>query len=485
MKIDIVHADALAHLRTLPACSFDAMLCDPPAGISFMNAAWDEDKGGRDEWIAWLAEIMFEAWRCLKPGAFALVWSLPRTSGWTSHALENAGFFVHNCVYHLVGNRTPKSHNVSKAIDRKRGAERVKVGTKKLGGNAAVSTKQKGGTYGVQVGTAPAIDVDVTIGGTEEARQFDGYGTSLRSLCEPWWLVQKPVVGTIAENALRFGTGVLNVEGGRIPTDGRAKMVKRGASADDGASTYGKGFNVPGYKEGVTDEGRWPANCILSADVAAELDAYVGERPATLTGRADPNARHTNPGDNRGASSFGQGNSAVYADAGGPSRYFFTAKVSTWEREFGCEGLPLHTPASMMDGRSVITGDEWCPLRTGARRNPHPTMKPIALTEYLAKLLLVPNRGAPRRLLVPFAGVGSEMIGGMRAGWEEVLGIEGDFDNRGFIAIAQARIARWKEAPFDLSVDEIRKAAGGEEEEDDRQMSIWDVIAGDENADED
>ncbi len=56
-----------------------------------MGREWDGDLGGRDIWIAWLASILSEAYRVLKPGAHILVWSIPRTSHWTGMAVENAG----------------------------------------------------------------------------------------------------------------------------------------------------------------------------------------------------------------------------------------------------------------------------------------------------------------------------------------------------------------------------------------------------------
>ena len=85
------------------------MVTDPPAGIAFMNRSWDKDKGGRDQWIAWLTKIMREAFRVLKPGAHALVWALPRTAGWTSYALEDAGFEIRDSVHHVTGTGFPKS----------------------------------------------------------------------------------------------------------------------------------------------------------------------------------------------------------------------------------------------------------------------------------------------------------------------------------------------------------------------------------------
>lgn len=113
----VLHGDALEVLRTIPDASVDACVTDPPAGIAFMGKDWDRDKGGRDAWIAWLAEIMGEVLRVLKPGGHALVWALPRTSHWTATAVEDAGFEIRDVGVHLFGTGFPKSLNVSKAID--------------------------------------------------------------------------------------------------------------------------------------------------------------------------------------------------------------------------------------------------------------------------------------------------------------------------------------------------------------------------------
>lgn len=99
----LLRGEALDALRLLPDASVDALVTDPPAGISFMSKGWDSDKGGRDQWIAWLAEIMREVLRVLKPGAHGLVWALPRTSHWTATALENAGFEIRDVHMHIFG----------------------------------------------------------------------------------------------------------------------------------------------------------------------------------------------------------------------------------------------------------------------------------------------------------------------------------------------------------------------------------------------
>ena len=99
----LLRGEALATLRLFGSDSIDALVTDPPAGVSFMQATWDHDKGGRGPWVAWLAEVMAEALRVLRPGGHGLVWALPRTSHWTAWALEDAGFEVRDCLQHHFG----------------------------------------------------------------------------------------------------------------------------------------------------------------------------------------------------------------------------------------------------------------------------------------------------------------------------------------------------------------------------------------------
>jgi site-specific DNA-methyltransferase (adenine-specific) len=73
--------------------------------------------------------------------------------------------------------------------------------------------------------------------------------------------------------------------------------------------------------------------------------------------------------------------------------------------------------------------------------NHHPCVKPIDLCRYLATLILPPERSTPRKLIVPYAGTGSEMIGAMQAGWDDIMGVEIDQE---YLAIANARIVYWQ-----------------------------------------
>lgn len=102
-RCTLIHGDCLDVLRQLGDASVDSIVTDPPAGIGFMGREWDSDRGGRNQWIAWLASVMREALRVLKPGGHALVWALPRTSHWTATAIEDAGFDIRDVHHHIFG----------------------------------------------------------------------------------------------------------------------------------------------------------------------------------------------------------------------------------------------------------------------------------------------------------------------------------------------------------------------------------------------
>jgi site-specific DNA-methyltransferase (adenine-specific) len=154
------------------------------------------------------------------------------------------------------------------------------------------------------------------------------------------------------------------------------------------------------YRSARHDSGRWPANVILDPQSAAELDAQTG----TLHSGGFPDRRHADKTRNTWGKFNGhQCPPGWKNDAGGASRFFYCAKASKKERGEG---------------------------------NTHPTVKPVKLCEYLARLILPPSPDA--RLLVPFAGSGSEVLGARRAGWKEIVAIERE---PAYLAIAERRLA--------------------------------------------
>lgn len=422
----IARADVLAALKELPDCSVDGVLCDPPYGFRFMGKTWDYDVPSVEVWR--------ELFRVMKPGAYLLSFGGARTFHRIAIGIEDAGFELRDCLMWLYGKGFPKSQDVSKAIDKAAGAEREVVGPGKRHNSRAFGAGEGDADYGTFAGGVPPV----TAPATDLAAQWAGYGTALKPAWEPILLARKPLDGTMAENVARWGTGGLAIDACRIEAHGRPALVGTGI----GYQTTGTGGSGSSYAAGTTDEGRWPANLVLDDEAGAALDADVGNVPSRK-------AVTRNGGGNQGGALHTKRVGKVkpdsgYTDDGGPSRFFYCAKVSTREREHGCEHLPMHSAAEMTDsaeGAARLQSPRTGAGRTGGAHNPHPTLKPIALTRWLASLIKPPTEDAT--LLVPYAGVGSEMIGGLLAGWPTVFGIEGDFDDVGYVNIAHARIAAW------------------------------------------
>lgn len=113
--MDQLHqGDCLEILKGFQDDFFHSLVTDPPAGIGFMGKQWDSNKGGRIQWVDWLSSVMRECLRVLRPGAFALVWALPRTSHWTMTAIEQSGFEIRDVVTVLNGQGFPKSKDALK-----------------------------------------------------------------------------------------------------------------------------------------------------------------------------------------------------------------------------------------------------------------------------------------------------------------------------------------------------------------------------------
>lgn len=411
----IINRDCLEALKDLESNSIDSLVTDPPAGISFMGKAWDDDKGGRDQWIAWLTEVMRECYRVLKPGAHGLVWAIPRTSHWTATALENAGFEVRDVITHHFGTGFPKSHDVSKAIDKAAGAEREKGAPKPYTDDRAI----KGNKF--SQGGYERIQCFETLPATDAARQWSGWGTALKPASEHWILIRKPLgEKTVAANVLKHGTGGINIDATRV--GGPSPSIDR----RKGKIPVGNfnGWDVPsrnGYDEQRPGEqlGRFPANLVLSHNEdCVELDTKAG---VTAWQCSDSCAvagldRQSGVLKSRGKSSqrvdrapFKSGKACLvdsfYAnDTGGASRFFYVAKASKADRNAGLE----------------VAG------------NGHPTVKSTALMRYLCRLV-TPAGGT---VLDPFAGSGSTGVAAISEGFS-FIGIE---MNAEYVSIAEARI---------------------------------------------
>lgn len=415
----IVLGDCIEKLKGMKSDVVDSLVTDPPAGISFMGKGWDGDKGGRRKWCAWMEGVMRECLRVMKPGAHGLVWALPRTSHWTATALEDAGFEIRDCVYHLFGSGFPKSLDVSKAIDKAAGVERKIVGTYQS--PEGTSGRSDGSGSGFGIGSLNPI----TAPATDAAKQWAGWGTALKPAVECWWLVRKPCSEkTVAANVLKWGTGALNIDGGRIgmrdAQTHTAPDITGGAYNSDISKRERKTITTPA-------QGRFPSHLILDEEAGVMLDAQSG----TLESGSRSAGVRTGLGFN-GAS--GDGGPAIEANSGGASRFFYCAKVSASERNAGLEGMPdrelatstgqtrPNAPArlgSNHDGRSIV-------------KNVHPTVKPQKLMRYLVRLVTPPGG----IILDCFMGSGSTGLAAKSEGFG-FAGIEREAE---YFEIAKARI---------------------------------------------
>ena len=238
--------DCLDALRQLPDASVDAVVTDPPYGLSFMGKKWDYDVPSVEVWA--------ECLRVLKPGGHLLAFAGTRTQHRMAVRIEDAGFEIRDMIAWVYGSGFPKSLDVSKAIDRAAGAERHVVGVAGKSGSVrnSMAGDFAGGDY---MQTAPATDA---------ARQWQGWGTALKPALEPITVARKPLSGTVAETVLKHGTGALNVDACRVGVDGgtarsgQAEYLKN----PDGTEDRTKSWARTGHAIVDLNTGRWPANLI-------------------------------------------------------------------------------------------------------------------------------------------------------------------------------------------------------------------------------
>jgi site-specific DNA-methyltransferase (adenine-specific) len=274
--VRLVHGDALDVLRGVPDASIDAVVTDPPAGIAFMSRAWDDfGTEAREAFVGFLAEILRECLRVLRPGGHALVWAIPRTSHWTGWAVEQAGFEIRDVVTHLFGSGFPKSLDVSKAIDKAAGAARESAGSadprSRFDGHARSSVGHSNAFGSITI----KGQVTTTLPATDAAKQWNGWGTALKPACELWILARKPFDSTVADNVLRYSTGALNIDGCRIAVVGETVRTPLADPANrvgavGQAHTYARlpVEEMHRRQQEATERtntlGRWPPNLVLT-----------------------------------------------------------------------------------------------------------------------------------------------------------------------------------------------------------------------------
>lgn len=412
----LYNGDCLNALRALPSDSIDSIVTDPPYGLSFMGKGWDKAVPP--------VEIWAECLRVLKPGGHLLAFAGTRTQHRMATAIEDAGFEIRDLIAWVYGSGFPKSTNLAKAIDKKHGAEPIVIGEYdrrslydgcNRTSEADTGESQCAGRAGTVVKTAPA---------TPAAQQWEGWGSALKPALEPVTVARKPFTGTLTDNVLQFGTGGLNIDGCRVGSDDA--LVRPSIKRDDN-QVLGKGLGVGTQTE---PGGRWPANLVHdgSPEVIELFPAKAGAK-ANVTGDEPSNNCDGTVYNARDRIGFHR-----QLDTGSAARFFYCPKASKADRDYGlnCSVVSAAEMVNRKEGSAGMNNPRAGAGRTSGAMNFHPTVKPIALMQWLTRLV-TPVGGV---VLDPFMGSGTTGIAAIREGFY----FKGCELNNDYFQIAKARL---------------------------------------------
>lgn len=380
---NIIQGDCIEVMKMLDANCVDAVVTDPPYGLSFMGKKWDYDVPS--------VEIWQEVLRVLKPGGHLLSFGGTRTYHRMVVNIEDAGFEIRDQIQWIYGSGFPKSLDVSKAIDKEQGVESLREFSHKNPADRPY-THVIGET---STGWQSPVRPDKTRPYSDSAKQWEGWGTALKPANEPICLARKPLIGTVAENVKTHGTGAINIDGCRVGTD---LITAHGGGINVSGRKYGGGNGIPSIEAGSNPHiGRFPANVIH--DGSEEVLAHF---PYQQSG-ANPKRR----GSPKFRNSYGefQGQEecepARGFDEGSAARFFYCAKTSKSDRNHGLEDFEIKRP----DSRTSTGMGTFEQKGVQPQQNHHPTVKPTELMQYLCRLITPPNG----LILDPFLGSGSTM----------------------------------------------------------------------------
>ena len=383
-NIDLRLGDSREILKTLDENSVDSIVCDPPYHLQSIVARFgntsveDSNQTGEraktradgyarlargfmgKEWdggdIAFDPEFWSLCLRVLKPGGHLLAFSAARNYHRMACAIEDAGFEIRDQIMWLYGSGFPKSHDISKAIDKHFGEELI---------------------------TTPK---------TDEAKQWQGWGTALKPSHEPIVFAKKPISEkSIVENVLKHGTGGINIDSCRVKTENGCPKKRETPRAG-----FWKSDENIKSKLIESDKGRWPANVIHDCS-----DVVVSQFPNTNAG-GSVSGNEPSPVTQDIYGKFNERKSfQAYGDEGSASRFFYVAKPSDTEKN------------EYID-------------------NTHPTIKPLTLMSHLVTMV-TPKSGI---CLDPFMGSGTTGMAAKQKGFN-FIGIEREEE---YFKIAETRI---------------------------------------------
>ena len=299
MDFTLYNGDCLTEMRQLPDCSIDAIVTDPPYGISFLGKKWDYDVPSVEVWEQCL--------RVLKPGGHLLAFASTRTQHRMATRIEDAGFEIRDMLSWVYGSGFPKSHSVGASVKKKYGSD-----------------------------------------------AWEGWGTTLKPAVEPITMARKPLEkASVADNVMAYGTGALNIDACRI--EGKPPSRPQPIlGAKERATSYA--FATGTGRNGTMSEasGRFPANLIH--DGSEEVISLFPEQPGDTRQLEGGTRNYLDSAYSKSLSGkrggLGVGGelfwddrrkchytlSAVHDVGGNVSRFFYCPKASKSERNEGLLG---------------------------------------------------------------------------------------------------------------------------------------------------
>jgi site-specific DNA-methyltransferase (adenine-specific) len=485
-RVNIHHGDAIEWAKEYKGEPFHALFSDAPYEMDFMGHEWDSSG------VAFDPETWRAFARILYPGAFLFVFAGTINDDLISYAMRSAGLRkFHKMMGWAYGSGFPKGSRVNHGSEKtetfaghryglqalKPAIETILIFQKPYDGKPIDNITSTGaGALNIDEGRIPGLADKPN--GPIHPKRGNHLGWDVDNIFieapDPHPLGRWPSNFILLdEEAAR----ALDEQSGERPVSGSAKNGR--PATGDNYSNETHIFAGVGKKQGTLhndsggasrfffrseeqiDEGdplgRWPSNFLLLDEEAARaLDEQSGELKSGSDG-ISPRKINTNLyGGGRGLQ-ISEDMATHYGDIGGASRFFFRseeqidegdpvryiAKASKAEREAGLlDVIPCSKCGKV--GTKTHINEEGREVK--CLRNIHSTIKPLSLCKYLAGILLPPIEYAPRRIVIPFAGVMSEAIGAAQAGWEEVEAIELTEE---YIPIGSARVAYWANKPIE------------------------------------
>jgi DNA modification methylase len=402
----LAHMDNMDYMKCLPDNSIHSLVTDPPAGIDIVGRKWDRFE--RDDFIDYLTLRFEECYRVLRPGAHGFIWAYPRTSHWTGMALENAGFQIRDSFQHIFGDGLQTGLDISLNIDKSLGKERPIVDTSVTNSGGMLNFEKYKQTSGQNNKVREQNVINITLPVSEQAIKWKGWHTKLKTSYETWWMVRKPLEGTVIDNVRKYETGGVNFDDCRI--------LKQTVTTDMGDYVVG----------------RAPKNIVFSHHPECVYlgkkqinDSKIKKRPDDDSHFFDRIKGVNSYSTNREHNNLGSSVDGVVEIAD------YDCHTDCPVKQLGDKAIFFKTFPSFLYEPKPKKGEKDYGTANG---NFHPTVKSVYLCEYLIKLITVPG-GV---VLDPFAGSASVGVAAVRKGFT-YIGCENDKDND-YIGIADKRL---------------------------------------------